>query len=320
MPRPSMRRYFRHGLLPQLMVFEAVSRLGNVTRAAEELHLAQPTVSTQMKKLSATLGMALLEQRGRRLHLTAAGELLAATSRELVEVFARLEARLVLLRAKQPGPLRIGTVPGGRHIAARLLATFCMRHPGVQAGLYVGDFEDIIARLSSGEDEFCVMLTSRQSERIEMHPVATELLRVYASTRHRLAETRDIPAETLALESLVLREPGSAMRATMVHACALKEAELQVRAELASNEAIAEAIARGLGIGLLPENEAQPFVQTGSVAALDVRGFPLQRHFGLARIRGKDSSVLGELFLREALEAQKPEIDAEMPRVRVAAK
>ena len=73
---PSLRRYFRHGLLPQLMVFEAVSRLENVTRAAEELHLAQPTVSTQMKKLSLTLGMPLLEQHGKRLRLTPAGEVL----------------------------------------------------------------------------------------------------------------------------------------------------------------------------------------------------------------------------------------------------
>jgi len=61
MSRTRLRRYFRHGLLPQLMVFETVARLGSVTRAAEELHLAQPTVSTQLKKLSSTLGVVLLE-------------------------------------------------------------------------------------------------------------------------------------------------------------------------------------------------------------------------------------------------------------------
>src|SRR6187431_3110555 len=63
------RRFFRHGLLPQLMVFDAVARLGSVTRAAEELHLAQPTVSLQLKKLADTLDVTLFEQRGRRLHL-----------------------------------------------------------------------------------------------------------------------------------------------------------------------------------------------------------------------------------------------------------
>ena len=55
MSRARLRRFFRHGLLPQLFVFEAVARLGSVTRAAEELHLAQPTVSLQLKKLAETL-------------------------------------------------------------------------------------------------------------------------------------------------------------------------------------------------------------------------------------------------------------------------
>ena len=302
---PSLRRYFRHGLLPQLMVFEAVSRLENATRAAEELHLAQPTVSTQMKKLSSTLGMPLLEQRGKRLRLTPAGEALAESSREMLELFARLEARLAVLRAKRPGPLRIAAVPAGRHLAARLLAAFCVRHPGVQAGLHVGGFEEIQARLALGEDEFCVVLTSRQSERLEVTPVATEQLHVYAPARHALAAVRDIVPESLAAEPLVLREPGSVIRDTMQRACGLKDGRMTVRAELSSNEAIAEAIARGVGLGLLPESEAQAFAQAGTIVALDVHGFPLERQWGLARMRGKPLSVAAELFLRESLERER---------------
>src|ERR1041385_4513841 len=73
MSRTHPRRFFRHGLLPQLLVFEAVARLGSVTRAAGELHLAQPTVSLQLKKLAATLEVTLFEQQGRSLRLTGAG-------------------------------------------------------------------------------------------------------------------------------------------------------------------------------------------------------------------------------------------------------
>src|SRR5258707_2387615 len=99
MPRPVLRRYFRHGLLPQLMVFEAVARLHSVTRAAEELHLAQPTVSTQLKKLSDGLGLALFEPRGRGLEPTAAGDELRAACEELVALLERTEAMLAPLRA-----------------------------------------------------------------------------------------------------------------------------------------------------------------------------------------------------------------------------
>ena len=61
MPRTALRRYFRHGILPQLMVFEAVARHASVTKAAEALHLAQPTVSIQLKKLAETLDVQLFE-------------------------------------------------------------------------------------------------------------------------------------------------------------------------------------------------------------------------------------------------------------------
>jgi len=308
---PSLRRYFRHGLLPQLMVFEAVSRLESVTRAAEELHLAQPTVSTQMKKLTAALGVPLLQQHGRHLRLTPAGEALAVTSKELRELFVRLEARLAALRGNRPELVRLAAVPAGRHLAARLLATFCARHPGVQASLYVGGSAEIQGRLALGEDDLCVVLSSWQSNRVGVTPVATELLYVYAPAQHPLADARSIPPAALAAEAFVLREPGSAIRETLLRACALNPAQMIVRAELASNEAIAEAIARGVGIGLLPESEAQAFVQTDSIVPLDVVGFPQQRHWGLARTRGKRLSVTAELFLRESLDGEKSSADME---------
>ena len=65
MPQSKIRRYLRHGMLPQLSVFEAVARLGSFTRAGEELYMAQPTVSVQIKKLTETIGLPLLEQVGK---------------------------------------------------------------------------------------------------------------------------------------------------------------------------------------------------------------------------------------------------------------
>jgi DNA-binding transcriptional LysR family regulator len=287
MPHPSLRRYFRHGLLPQLLVFEAVSRLENVTRAAEELHLAQSTVSTQLKKLSNALDTGLFEKHGKRWRLTQGGELVAAASRELHDLLARLEARLSAIRGGKPGVLRIASAPGGRHLAARLLAAFCVRHPGVQAGLHVGGVDEIVARLMSGEDELCVLPAARHSASLETHAIVSESLYIYGSVQHKLASARAITSEMLGAEALVLREPGSALREALVQACAKDVRALTVRAEFASNAAIAEAVASGLGLGLLPESEAQYWVRIGAMVALDVRGFPLLREWTLARARGK---------------------------------
>jgi len=153
MPRTKLRRYFRHGLLPQLIVFEAVARLGSVTRAAEELHLAQPTVSMQMKKLAATLDVVLFEQRGRRLHLTAAGQALRESCLEAFALFQRAEEKLAAWRKQKPEVLRLAAEPEARAIAARLLATFCSRHPGVQASLHIAPREELLPRLAASEDD-----------------------------------------------------------------------------------------------------------------------------------------------------------------------
>ena len=153
MPRHGLRRFFRHGTFPQLMVFEAVARLGSVTRAAEELHLAQPTVSTQLKKLAQSLDVALFEQQGRGLVLMPAGRELQQVCAELFGLFERAEARLAALRGLRPEVLRIAAAPAVRRSAARLVAAFCSRYPGVQASLHVEEHAQLVERMAKGQDD-----------------------------------------------------------------------------------------------------------------------------------------------------------------------
>lgn len=87
----TLRRYFRHGMLPQLLAFEACIRHGSVTRAANELALAQPTVSCLIKKLSTTMGGPLTTMRDRRIEATPLGEQVLGLCREVREALARFE-------------------------------------------------------------------------------------------------------------------------------------------------------------------------------------------------------------------------------------
>ncbi len=153
MSRVRTRRLFRHGMLPQLLVFEAVARLGSVTRAAGELHLAQPTVSLQLKKHADTLEVQLLEQRGRNLYLTGAGHTLRDACEELIHCLLRVDARLEAWRNPKPQLLRLAAEPESRAVASRLIADFCSRHPGVQASLHVGERAELLTRLSAGTDD-----------------------------------------------------------------------------------------------------------------------------------------------------------------------
>ena len=91
MQQGKIRRYLKHGTLPQLRVFEAVARHGSFTRAAEELHLAQPTVSVQIRKLTETVGLPLLEQSSRLVRPTIAGRELYAACLEIFRTLDGME-------------------------------------------------------------------------------------------------------------------------------------------------------------------------------------------------------------------------------------
>ena len=93
MARPRLRTYFRHGLLPQLIAFEACLRLGGVTRAAEELAIAQPTVSGLLRKLSETIGEPVLLARGGRVELTEAGREVTLLCGEILDSLRRFDEK-----------------------------------------------------------------------------------------------------------------------------------------------------------------------------------------------------------------------------------
>ena len=113
MPQSNIHRYIRHGTLPQLSLFEASARLGSFTRAAEELHMAQPTASVQIKKLTQTVGLPLFEQIGKRIYLTEAGRRLQASCVEVFRTLADLEDTLAGMGGLVSGHLRLAVSMAG---------------------------------------------------------------------------------------------------------------------------------------------------------------------------------------------------------------
>ena len=113
-----LRRFLRHGTMPQLAAFEAVLRLGSVTRAADTLCMAQPTVSGHLRKLSDSLGITLFEPQGRQLVPTPAALALRTAVGEVFDSLDRVASELDALR---PPPLL-----GAATSLARLPATAAM--------------------------------------------------------------------------------------------------------------------------------------------------------------------------------------------------
>jgi LysR family transcriptional regulator, low CO2-responsive transcriptional regulator len=301
MPRAALRRYFRHGLLTQLIVFEAVVRLGSVTKAAESLHLAQPTVSLQLRKLSETLELQLFEQRGRQLHLTRGGRELLSACEELIELLLRTEARLAPLRGGEGDIVRIGAVSGARQLAARMLASFCARHPGIQASLHIGNRSQLMERLAAEEDHLYILTLPDDASGVKAHLLATESLRFYCSASSPLAAASKVSLSELANETFVVREPGSGTRSMLQAVLAAGGHEMHVRAEFGNDEAVAEAIAAGIGVGLLSVTCGAPFVASGLLAEVRTELANLVRSWHLVHAERAALPAGAQLFLREAL-------------------
>ena len=120
-----LRRYLRHGLMPQLAAFDAVMRLGSVTRASQVLHMAQPTVSGHLRKLSDALGVPLFHCDGRRMLPTAPARALHDGTRDLFATLYDIECALA--------PLRETTQPSAdpRSLRRAAQSTLCAPHKGV---------------------------------------------------------------------------------------------------------------------------------------------------------------------------------------------
>ncbi|MDO8933697.1 MAG: LysR substrate-binding domain-containing protein [Rhodocyclaceae bacterium] len=301
-----------HPSLRQLSIFEAVARHLSYTRAAEEMHLTQPAVFTQVKQLEENVGLPLLERIGKRLHLTTAGQEVLATCRETLDGLERLEMRLADLQGLKRGRLRIAIVTTAKYLVPRLLGEFCARYPGIEAALTVTNREKLLARLAENEDDLTILGTPPESMDVTATPIADNPLIVLARRDHPLAASRSITLARLAEEPFVLREKGSGTRLATERHFAEQGLKLKVRMELGSNEAIKQAIAGGLGVSVLSAHAIALEGASGLLQPLDVKGFPLLRKWYVAYPKGKHLSAVAEAFLDHLLqngvspEPQKP--------------
>lgn len=297
MSHPDIHRYLRHGTLPQLRVFEASARLGSFTRAAEELHMAQPTASVQLKKLSETVGVPLFEQVGKRMYLTDAGRRLYAGCQEVFRALMGVEESLAGLRGVESGRLRLAVSTTGMSFAPRLLAAFLERHPGVETAVQVHNRQTLVQRLGDNEDDLYVFADAPEMEEVVAQELLPNPLVVLARDDHPLARARNIPFARLAEEPLILREEGSGTRRIAMRLFRERGLAPKVRMELGTNEAIKEAILAGLGVAILSRYTFGLDPESSRYVCLDVEGFPLENHWYLVYPAGKQLSAVARAFL-----------------------
>ncbi|MGA7949521.1 MAG: LysR substrate-binding domain-containing protein [Thiobacillaceae bacterium] len=287
----------RHTTFRQFEVFEAIARLGSFTRAAEELHLTQPTVSMQIKKLTDAVGLPLFEQLGKRIHLTDAGHALFATCREISEQLSRFEMTVSDMKGLKKGRLRLAVVSTAKYFAPRLLGQFCQQYPGIEVALKVTNRQRVLERLLDNQDDLYITGQPPEELDVECLPFLENPLVVLAPIDHPLAGKKRIPLKRLAEEPFLMREAGSGTRQAIERLLQQHGLKANIRMELGSNEAIKQTIAAGLGVSVLSRHTLALDAATSQIAILDVVHFPIKRHWYVLWPKGKQLSVVARTFL-----------------------
>lgn len=284
------------GTLRQLEIFLAVYDLGSIKAAAEALHLTQPTISMQLKKLSEAIAMPLYERVGRGREFTDAGRALASTAREVLDSFERLDMELSDLRGLKAGTLRIAVVTTSKYFIPHLLGSFCEQYPRVDLQFKVGNREQIIQRLHEGLDDLYVFSHPPENEDIVVNDFMPNPLVAIAPLGHPLAKRRRLSLTDLAAEPFLMREAGSGTRHAIERHLEKQGVRMNVRMTIESNEAIKHAVMSGLGISILSEHTLT-YGGSNGLTRLKVAQLPIESTWYLVRLRSRRLSLIAEAFL-----------------------
>lgn len=287
----------KNATLRQLKVFEAVARNLSFTRAAEELHTTQPTVSIQLKQLTDIVGQPLIDQVGKRIYLTDTGHELLKVCRDIFDSLSRFEMLMSDMRGVKAGKLRIAVITTAKYFVPRLLGLFCQRYPGIDVSLKVTNRERILQRMADNQDDLYVLGQPPEHIEVEFEPFLENPLVVLAGRDHPLTGKKHIPPQRLEDEQFLMREPGSGTRLATEQFFRERGLKLKVRMELGSNEAIKQAVAGGLGIAVLSAHTLALERSIDELSMLDIEGFPIRRHWYLAYPKDKQLSVVAQAFL-----------------------
>lgn len=287
----------RHITLHQLRLFNSVGHHLSYTRAAEELHLTQPAVSIQIKRLEESIGLPLIEKIGKKLYLTAPGKELFEATKDVLDRLRVLSEDMSGMAQGVRGPLRVAAITTAKYFMPHLIGTFLRDYPEVVPSLTITNQSKVIQRLEENLDDLVIMGTIPDNLDLEVAYFLENPLVVVAPADHPLAGRKNIPLERIAEERFISREPGSGTRAARKKLFSEHGLEAKIYMELGSGEAIKQAVMAGLGISVLSRHNLALETEAGLLVELDVQHFPLMRQWNAVHLKGKKPSNTARKFL-----------------------
>jgi DNA-binding transcriptional LysR family regulator len=268
--------------LHQLRYAVRVAELRSFTRAAVELHIAQPSLSQQVRKLERELGFALFARGPTGVRLTSEGELFLPHARAVLDRLAQALTAAEEIRGLQRGRVTIGLSPiAGAHILPALLRAIADRFPGLRVETREGGLSRLAELLSTGAVDLALILLPTSDPDLVYTTVLAEDLVLVVPRDHALAATDVVDLAALCDERFVLLTPDYGLRQQIVAACARVGFTPQVVFESHEVGIIQRLVEAGLGVTIIPVSAVRADLAT-VVRPVLAGGVPPQRAVGLA--------------------------------------
>ncbi|MDR2254537.1 MAG: LysR family transcriptional regulator [Arthrobacter sp.] len=268
--------------MQSLKIFLTVVETGSLSAAARELYMSQPSVSAHVRQLETSLSARLLDRGPSGAATTAAGEVLAARARDVLELLDALDDDVAEAQGRADQRLALGgTSTLGNYLLPRVLSRFQESHSlvpgrGVRAELRVGNAEQVTAWVLAGEVSVALMAGEVSHEALVCRPIFDEAMVLVSAPTHRLAGRVASP-EDLASERFILREVGSATRQQQEEALEAWNLAQAPAWTVWGSEAAGEAVRSGLGLALVSEHVVARDLRSGDLARIRIQPAPARR-------------------------------------------
>ncbi|WP_374975070.1 LysR family transcriptional regulator [Microbacterium trichothecenolyticum] len=271
--------------LEQLRAFVTVAQLGNFTRAAEHLHLAQPSLSRQISTLEQSLGAELFHRARAGSTLTVAGESLLPLARRMLADAASVRRELDELAGLRRGRVRLGATPTlCISLVAEVLSVFHAAHPGIELHITERGSHGLLDDLGGGELDLALITTSdaASAERFTVTPLLVEeLVVISSSSAPPLTTRRSIGLDDVAALPQVVFSSTYDLRATTDAAFAAAGLTPHTVIEGAEMDAVLRFVERGIGVAIVP---AMVLIERSGLRSVRLSDPTLTRTISVARV------------------------------------
>jgi aminoethylphosphonate catabolism LysR family transcriptional regulator len=259
----------------QLRCFHTVGTIGSFTQAGKALRVGQPSITVHVKALEEYFDVELFSRHGHNVELTKLGKTLLNITKRVFTLETEAIELLTAASGFQIGHLSIGAI--SPHQITNIVMNFGKTYPDVDLSVSLGNSQEIIDRVLDFRDDVGIVPQIEKDPRFLSIAYSRNRVVLLVPKNHEWGKKKTVKIKELSGMRLVLREQGSATRRIFEDALFDNNVTIRRVMSIGSREAVQEAVANGLGIGIALENESRPDDRVAILQISDVDLF-LQPH------------------------------------------